>query len=281
MILKFFAILVLFVMVGSPFCRAMAKDGGNSCAEKNSQYSLGRLLLTQSSSQNDYFLKFFLNGKKLAQADCAFKTHGPGTVASIPFPGCHTLLAYCYSGGAHCCTTLFIATDCGPVSSLDRADIENDNGEVKFVRADGTLRREIEVHDWQFAYYGSPDMKIQFSFADSPAMVRLLVFSDGHWRADRAGEFKSFYLRLLHEADKKASSAAQRGKNALASSLAMQAAYYDLMTGASANEAGQVLKRLLPAGLRSETAEVMQDIRRAVSRFDPVAPVGRTANYPD
>ncbi|MGC8492685.1 MAG: hypothetical protein ACP5SH_13200 [Syntrophobacteraceae bacterium] len=276
MIAKFPAILVLLVMVGSPFCTAMAKNAGPSCAEKSSQYNLGRLLLTQTSVRGDYFLKFFLDGKKLAQADCAFKTHGPGTVASIPFPGCHTLLAYCYSGGAHCCTTLFIATDCGPVSSLDRANLENDNEEVKFVRAGDGLRREIKVHDWQFAYYGSPDMKIQFSFADSPAMVRLLVFSDGHWRVDRPGEFKSFYSRLLHEAGGKASTATKAGKKALASCLAMQAAYYDLMTGASAGEAGQVLKNLLPVGLRSETAEVMRDIRRAVSRFDPVAPVGRT-----
>lgn len=149
---------------------------------------------------------------------------------------------------------------------------------MKLIRTAGAPGKEIEVRDWQFAYYGSPDFKIEFTFADSPAMVRLLVFQGGHWRVDRAGEFSLFYSRLLRVTVEKARAAARREKTDATVSLVMEAAYYDLMTGASPGRASALLYRLLPPGFKSETTEVMRDIRRAVSGFDPVEPVRPNAS---
>jgi len=47
--------------------------------------------------------------------------------------------------------------------------------EVNFIDADGTSRKVLKVYDWQFAYYAPEDSQIQLSFANSPAMTRLLV----------------------------------------------------------------------------------------------------------
>ena len=98
-----------------------------------------------------------------------------------------------------------------PGVSLDMVDLAHTNGKVKFTDADGAQGKVIKVHDWQFAYYGPEDSQIQLSFADSPAMTRLLVFDNGHWRPDRIGEFSRFYSRLLRETMHKARVNARKG----------------------------------------------------------------------
>ena len=180
------------------------------------------------------------------------------------------LLAYCFSGGAHCCTTLFIATECGPRISLDMVDLGHTDGKVKLTEADGVPGKMIKVHDWQFAYYGPEDSQIQLSFVDSPAMTRLLVFDNGHWRADRVGEFSRFYSRLLREAIHEARSSARRRDPELTTSLAMKAAYYSLMSGKPIEKAAEVLNRLFPTKWRPEAEKIIQDVHRAVSEFNPV-----------
>jgi hypothetical protein len=154
--------------------------------------------------------------------------------------------------------------------SLDMADLGDTNGKVKFIQAEGAPGKAIQVHDWQFAYYGPEDSQIQLSFVDSPAMTRLLVFDNGHWRVDRVGEFSRFYSRLLHEAVHEARSSAWRREPELTTSLAIKAAYYSLMSGKPIEEAAEVLNQLFPIRWRHEAGKIIHDIYRAVSEFDPV-----------
>ncbi len=272
MIEKLVAIFALFAITIIPLHCALAEEKEHGCGEGTRQFRLGELTLciTEPSANGGYLLKFSKGGEELFAGECTFKTHAPVTVANTPLPNCLMLLAYCFSGGAHCCTTLFIATKCGLRTSLDMVDLGHSDGKVKFTQPEGVPGKVISVHDWQFAYYGPEDSQIQLSFVDSPAMTRLLVFDNGHWRADRVGEFSRFYSRLLHEAVHEARSSARRREPEFATSLAMKAAYYCLMSGKPIEEGAEVLNRLFPTRWKSEAGKIIQDIYRAVSEFDPV-----------
>ena len=94
------------------------------------------LTVTKRPADGDYLLKFLKDHEELIEGACAFKTHEPRTVSHTPLADCSTLLAYCFSGGAHCCTTLFIATECGTAVSLDMIDLGHTAAEVEFTTAD-------------------------------------------------------------------------------------------------------------------------------------------------
>jgi hypothetical protein len=269
---KLLAIFVLFAITIIPLHSAIAKDKEHGCEAGGRQFRLGELTLciTESSADGGYLLKFSKGEEELFAGQCTFKTHEPVTVSNAPLPNCRMLLAYCFSGGAHCCTTLFIATECGPRISLDMVDLADTDENVKFTHAEGVPGKVLRVNDWQFAYYEPEDSQIQFSFVDSPAMTRLLVFDNGHWRADRVGEFSRFYSRLLHKALNEARSSARRCDPELTTSLAMKAAYYSLMSGKPIEEAAEVLNQLFPTRWRPEAGKIIKDIYRAVSEFDPV-----------
>ncbi len=270
MIEKLVAIFALFAIAVIPLRSALAEDKEHGGETR--QFRLGELALriTGLSANGGYLLKFSKGEEELFAGECAFETHQPEIVSNNPLPHCRMLLAYCFSGGAHCCTTLFIATKCGSSTSLDMADLGHTDAKVRFTRADGAPGKLIRVLDWQFAYYGPEDTQIQLSFADSPAMTRLLVFDNGHWRVDRVGEFGLYYSRLLGEAVQKASSSSRRLDEEWAASLAIKAAYYSIMSGNPIERAGEVLNRLLPAKCKPEAGKIIQDIYRAAAEFDPV-----------
>ncbi len=272
MIKKLIAIFALSAMTIIPLRSALAGDKVRGGGEGTRRFRLGELTLsiTGASDNGDYLLKFSKGGEDVFACECAFKTHEPKTVPNTPLRNCRTLLSYCFSGGAHCCTTLFIATECGPGNSLDMVDLGHTDGEVRFIEADGARGKVMKVRDWQFAYYGPEDSQIQLSFADSPAMTRMLVFDNGHWRVDRVGEFSGFYSRLLRAAAHKARISALRREPELTASLAIKAAYYDLMRGKPVEEAAQVLTRLFPARWKPQAGMIIRDIYRAVSEFNPV-----------
>jgi len=268
---KLVAIFVLSVMTVIPWRTAPAGDRPPG-RKGTVQFRLGELALdiTRALEGSGYLLEFSKGREKLFDCECAFETHQPRTVPHTPFHDCHTLLAYCFSGGAHCCTTLFIATQCDSGESLDMADLGHSAGEVQFILTDGAKGKVMKVHDWQFAYYGLENSEIQFSFASSPAMTRLLVFDNGHWRADRAGEFSRFYSRLVRQTENKARISAWRRWTELTASLAIKAAYYDLMSGKPVEDAARVLDRFFPDRWKPYSGKIVQDVCRAASGFNPV-----------
>ncbi len=271
MIKKLVTIFVLSAMTLVPLHRSFAGKGSGP-GGGTEQFRLGdfKLCITEISPDGDYSLQFSKGEQVLVTGECAFKTHEPKTFRNMPLPNCSTLMTYCFSGGAHCCTTLFLATECGPGRSLDMVDLAHTDGKVKLTDADGHWGKMIKVHDWQFAYYEVEDSQIQLSFAASPAMIRLLVFDNGHWRPDRIGEFSQFNSRLLRQAMNEARVSGRKGDTELTASLAIKAAYYSLMSGKPVEKAAEVLSRLFPVKWRPESGKIIQDIHHAASEFNPV-----------
>jgi hypothetical protein len=237
------------------------------------QFRMGDFQLTtiRDTSNNEYSLYLEQNGEVVLTSSCAFKVHEPRIVPEVPAAGCKSLLAYCYSGGAHCCMSLLIATECREQKSLSVVDLAHSAGEVKFARADNTKSRQMKITDWRFAYYGPEDSAVQLSFAASPGMTRLLVFDNGNWRADKVGEFIPFYSLLLRETMEEARiKVSSSADPEILASKAMKAAYYSVLAGRSDEEQLGLLKRLLPENWKPESENVLKDIREGVQEFNPV-----------
>jgi hypothetical protein len=266
------AILVLFMMIIIPSHCYSASDKGRPSGGTTKEYGLGELKLSVSAESEDghYTMRFSKGKEVIFSGECAFKTQEPKTVANTPLPNCSTFVAYCFSGGAHCCTTLFIATRCGSGISLDMVDMAHSDRRAKFVDVDETPRKALRIFDWQFAYYSPEDSQIQLSFASSPAMARLLVFDNGHWRPDRIGEFSGFYSRLFRQTMHEAGIRARKNEPESAAATAFKAAYYSIMSGGSSEQATEVLNQLLPAQWKPESSRIVGDIRHAASEFNPV-----------
>ncbi len=265
-------LIALFAVLAMSVIPSNGSFAGDSGRVKTKLIRLGDLDLhaTERSADEDYLLMFSSHEQVLVTSECAFKTHEPRIVPGTPLPNCSSLLSYCFSGGAHCCTTLFIATQCGSRTSLDMIDLGHSDKEVKFIQSAGSPVRTLRVFDWQFAYYTPENSQIQLSFASSPAMTRLLVFENGHWRPDRAGEFSAFYSRLLRETTHSARISARQEDPELTASRAIRAAYYGLMAGKQLGETTENLSQLLPPKWKSESGNVIQDVSRAVYGFNPV-----------
>lgn len=269
--------LILFVAVlaavfcFSSRCRAeCGKKDGPGGGENITFYDL-QFSIAENRPDRGCLLRVSKQGREIFVGECAARVHEPKVFSDLPSANCQSLLAYCFSGGAHCCMLLVVATRCAARTALDVIDLAHSDARVKFVDADGSGRKEIGVVDWQFAYYGMEGSDLQLSFADSPAMSRLLVFDGGKWRPDRAGEFGRFYEGLYRQSSREARSASLGRKDSeRVAGKAIAAAYYSVMSGKSAAEAAEVLLRLLPGSWKSESGKIIRDISRAVSEFDPV-----------
>ncbi|MFZ2445513.1 MAG: hypothetical protein WAW37_04075 [Syntrophobacteraceae bacterium] len=218
-----------------------------------------------------YILNFSRRGRSVYTGECAFRVYDPLIVSDVPEPGCRSLLAYCFSGGAHCCMSLVIATACGAQQSLSQIDLTHSGSEVKFLGVGPKGAKALKVTDWGFAYYSPDETDLQLSFADSPGMSRLVVFEGGRWRVDRIGEFGRFYEPLFREAKHTVRLASRKENNAeLEAGRAIRAAYYCFMSGKPAEEASEELKRLLPRTWKPEAEKIFEDIKRSASQFNPV-----------
>ncbi|MCE5333615.1 MAG: hypothetical protein LLG06_03405 [Desulfobacteraceae bacterium] len=263
-------IFVLAITLLPIFLLTPLACAGNKAANKETLQS-GELLLTatEGPGNGEYVLRFTKGENLIFKGECAFKVRGPKILTDTPRPSCRSLLAYCYSGGAHCCMTLLIATDCGETTSLNAVDLAHGDLEASLVNLSGTSR-QIKVLDWQFAYYGPDGADVQLSFADSPGMTRLLVYDNGRWRADRLGEFGSFYSGLLRESMRSFKALRRKPDPERVAGKAIKTAYYSLMSGKSPEETAAILNRLLLDAWKPESERILKDIVAAVAAFDPV-----------
>lgn len=270
-VLVFFLILT-FSLYG--LCTAEEQGKGRS-SEMKIRFEDLDLSITENAGQDilggGYTLNFSRRGKMVYTGECAFRVHNPQILSGIPGPNCRSLLTYCFSGGAHCCMSLIIATACGSQRSLDLIDLAHSGSEVKFIDIGAAGTKALKVTDWQFAYYGVEGTDFQLSFADSPGMTRLLVFDGGKWRSDASGEFSRFYGTLFTEARQSALTASRKREGTeLAAGRAIKAAYYFLMSGKPADGVADELKQLLPSSWKPEADKISADIRHAIREFNPV-----------
>jgi len=195
-------------------------------------------------------------------------------VEDLPHKGCSTLVAYCFSGGAHCCTRAILCTICGPEESMTVFDLSNLTELIISPRGSGEPP-EVSLLDYQFAYYHARDASLWFPFSQSPAMERLLVYGNGGWRVDRPGENKGFYERIMarNGCMEKVRIPAPRAEGEEALEMAAQAiecAYYAMMAGEDTDVPGKILKDRLPRAWQSEFVSLLQDIKRAVADFSAI-----------
>jgi hypothetical protein len=267
--------LILLVVIIATFCFTACSFAKDKEAGGTKMKTIGfddlQLSVTEKPGDTGYLLQFLRDGRTIFTGECAFRLYEPRIISGVPLANCRSLLAYCFSGGAHCCTTLVIATNCGPQKTLATIDLAHSADEVKFVSADSQAAKEMRIVDWQLAYYGPENSDHQLSFADSPGMDRLLVFDNGKWRVDRIGEFSRYYEARFSKSRNAALLASKKRKDEeLAAAGAIQAAYYFLMSGKSVEETEEILNRLLPQSWKPESGKVAEDIRRAVTEFSPV-----------
>lgn len=264
-----FCLLAMILIVAYPQISSANDKGRRS--KNNREFKLGDVDLRVTDTRDGGFLlRFSSNGEEVFKGECAFKTQDPEITRNVPGPGCRSLLVNCFSGGAHCCTTLLIATECDHKTSIDAVDMAHSDLREKFINVYGAPGKLLRVYDWQFAYYAPEDSQIQLAFSNSPAMARLLVYENGHWRADRIGEFREYYSNLFRQIVRKAKAGAVKNEPESATSLAIKAAYYNIMAGNSREQATEVLTRLLPAQWKTESEKVIADIQHAASEFNPI-----------
>jgi hypothetical protein len=260
-------LFLTLVFCSSPLL-ARTADGGHTGKKK---YRLDDIVVSQTQTPDrEYVVRVLRGRRQIFFQQCAFRVHDPQIFNQVPVPGARSLVAYCYSGGAHCCMTLILATGFNAHKTVCSVDLAHSSSCARFVDAAEDGAMELKVTDWQFAYYGINDSSLQFSFVDSPSMTRLLVYDGDKWRVDRIGEFGRFYSRLFRQASREAEVAARSGYPEQVAGRAIRAAYYCFMSGSSAERAAASLDRLLPALWKPETAKIVDDITRAASEFNPV-----------
>ncbi len=191
-----------------------------------------------------------------------------------PSSGCQSAITSLYSGGAHCCTTAILLTICGEKEKAFSVDVGHGSLEqLQFLDLKKDGSRQISVPDFTFSYYNIDDQR-SLSFADSPICRRLLVFDGARWAPDSVGEHPRFYRDLLQKTER----GARRSKSGSmdegeAVSSAIIKAYYALMAGESDQVCQKILATGLPRSWQGVRTQVHQDIKSAVSSFQPVKPL--------
>uniref|UniRef100_A0A7C4AGS0 Uncharacterized protein n=1 Tax=Fundidesulfovibrio putealis TaxID=270496 RepID=A0A7C4AGS0_9BACT len=228
-------------------------------------------------------------GKVLFRAEAAFGGYDLGqaqVLRDFPARGATTLLVSVGNGGS-CCTETHILTRgdtgmayAGVTSNRSRAGAEQ--------RADDPAGA-LFCHDGFFANYYVSDGKADIIMypGSHAAVERFLVFDNGHWRADRPGEFRERYLALA-DADMRACAdpagylRAQPGLRAVPGDQlremagevrlckAVEAAYHAMMAGESAEQCLARLNAALPPSHSLLAPKVLADVRKAVAGFNPV-----------
>lgn len=264
--------LILLFLLTFCFC-GLSTAGEQKSALREEKISLDEFefaMVNHPTVPTDgYVIKLSRQGKEIFSGECAFRIHKPQIVKGLPNPDCRSLLAYCYSGGAHCCQSLIIVTKCGSQASANIIDLAHSD-EARFVELGTEHSKAIRVTDWQFAYYSAEEGDLSLSFADSPGMQRLLVFEGGKWRPDNAGEFVQFYQGLFKQAQVSARSFLKDTDTFRAAGAAIKAGYYLSMLGKPAPEVNGELENILPPTWKPGAEKIGEDIMKAVSGFNPV-----------
>ncbi len=178
--------------------------------------------------------------------------------ANFPLPGCETRNIAVFTGGANCCFGYYIMTACARGDSL--AVLEPFDGGMGL--AEGA--KMFTVNDPAFMYYtkGEGAGALSLIRVQSPRPERLLLFENDAWRADKIGEFPKRYQELARNV--------AADSTMFPPSRAMLAAYYSLMAGENANQAGAAFKKSLPREYARVADAVFADIQKAARGFNPV-----------
>ena len=175
---------------------------GNPCAALAAEIRLGKFLVQETPDKEveTYAALRISHGKQvIMEADVSRGTVEGTTIRQdFPVPGCRTMVIPVFTGGAHCCFELYLASQCGGEDRLYSVGLgHSDDAEFTDLNADG--RMEMIVDDWSFAYYGPDGGEVSMSFAESLPFPRVFVHDKDGWRVDHPGEFAGFYTAKRRE----------------------------------------------------------------------------------
>lgn len=94
-----------------------------------------------------------------------------------------------FSGGAHCCTTVYVYSLTTPPRLLLEADVAHSGGVIP-KQLDGTGPLELVTGDWRFAY------DLDMSFADSPALTQVYAYQGGRY-VDATRQFPKYLISTI------------------------------------------------------------------------------------
>lgn len=192
---------------------------------------------------------------------------------ATPLPNSESVLQELFTGGPHCCFTNLLWTVSGSQEMAFAFKLEHSDT-FDFKDIDGNGSKEIVLFDWSFAYYNSESSSSLFlPFASSPGMSRIMVFEGSHWRADRPGEFKAFYQKLLDEARREPAKMTPEKKKEDTGSVVyrvLEIAYYSHMAGRDEATVMKLLRTNLPPAWKGMARQIFSDIRKSGREFDPV-----------
>lgn len=164
-----------------------------------------------------------------------------------------------FTGGANCCQGYYLLVGGQNYASCAGYIEPYDGGLIRNEDPKGYM-----ILDPAFKGYSREGTDLFLSRAESGRLSRLLLFENGRWHVDSAGQFPDFYQARLDE------TSADVELNPVFRAIAL--AYYSLMKGNSTDEAKQVLKSNLPAVFQAETLvnEVFKDVQQAAGEFNPI-----------
>ena len=213
-------------------------------------------------------LSILHDGKPVSTATDAYRTvEISDRVNNYPVENCETLSLEMFTGGANCCFGYYILSACpdadaavyiDPIPGGMSADPKNLGDTMGYA-----------VTDPSFMYYSTEedgDDSITLSGAESPRLVRYVVFDVDRWRLDKRGEFTAAYRQLSAEAD----GLQADGPVPNPVSRAIYMSYYSYMAGDDPVAVKALLKTQLPVQYSHLSDVVFSDIEKAVTEYKPL-----------
>lgn len=232
-----------------------------------------RIISKKRSGENIFDFQIIKGNRKIFSDENYFDSMLPlRRLKEIPSPNCQSAITSFFSGGAHCCTTAILFTNCSDKENVFLIDLSHGSMEqVKYLdlKKDGT--RQILVKDFSFSYY-SPTDKLSLSFAASPVVTRLLTFDGIKLKPDNPNQFSKFYMDMLQEADrelKKLRSNSNNDEEAIVS-YTIKKTYYAIMAGMNQQQSEGILEMNLPGDWKNIKKKLYHDIKKAITSFNPV-----------
>ncbi|THB70622.1 MAG: hypothetical protein D6E12_02595 [Desulfovibrio sp.] len=218
----------------------------------------GFILAVATVAEREYEVKLSYQGNTLVDEE-SWIVDPMGSVEILedfPRQGCRTMNFSIFSGGAHCCTIMYMITLDGENTHVTEVHLENSSMEL--IDIDGDGQWEANVIDWSFAYYFL-DEDHNLCYACSPGFARYLVYTDQGWRANAPGEFPQIYMDTI---------ATQYNEHDAAHAIRL--AYYTLMAGGGQDKARNTLEELLPPEWQDVVDTLFADIVEAVEGYAPM-----------
>ncbi len=263
-----------------PIAEAGPITGDHSLVSGNIKFNRFNIEIGVDAELDDYkSLSILHDGNPAVTAAETYRSVDVNeSIDNYPLTNCETLSLEIFTGGANCCFGYYILSSC-PDSDM-AAYIEPIKGGMGAEPKNLGSIMGYPLTDPSFMYYAASldsGESISLSGAESPQLVRYVVFDGDHWRLDKRGEFPGAYRQLAAEAD--GLQADVPVPNPVARAIYMS--YYSYMAGDDPVAVKALLKTQLPDQYAHLSDLVFSDIEKAVAEYKPIQPVNLAGTETD